>query len=127
MKMARKKRTYRRRTTKKKRRRTKDRRVPLLTVLPPVFSAVIDPVMHGKDALLGGDAELGLKMMADRLSENFLGVWVTQPEAGFVGWERPMRTYMSIFLGAIGSKIATSLGVNRSLKKVPFLGKYIKL
>jgi len=96
-------------------------------VLPPLFNAVIDPVMHGKGDVVAGNWEEGLKKMADRLSENFLGVWISQPEAGFIGWERPVRTYTSIVLGALGSKAMNALGVNRNLRKVPFLGKYLKL
>lgn len=38
-----------------------------------------------------------------------------------------MNCYLPIVLGALGSKIATKLGVNRAMKKIPMLGKYIKL
>ena len=38
-----------------------------------------------------------------------------------------MNCYLPIILGAIGSKVATKLGVNRAMKKIPMAGKYIKL
>lgn len=38
-----------------------------------------------------------------------------------------MNCYLPIILGALGSKAMTKLGVNRAMKKIPMVGKYIKL
>lgn len=112
---------------RKKRRRKKDNRIPLLTVLPTANAALIDPLMHAKPSIEAGDLFGAFQRFADRLSENFIGVWVTQPEQGFIGLHRPMMTYSTIIFGAIASKLATHFGVNRNLKKLPFVGKYLKL
>jgi hypothetical protein len=45
------------------------------------------------------------------------------------GWmpNRLVEFYGPIVLGVIGSKVATMVGANRTMKKIPFIGKRIKL
>ena len=58
---------------------------------------------------------LGINFMGFKFSDQSL--WLHQP----------IKTYGTMILGALGSKLATRLGANRQFARIPFLGKYVKL
>ena len=101
---------------KKKKRRAKDKRVPILTIAG-LGAAVANPIQKAID----GDYEGALAEVGARFTGyNYQSKTFDLKYAA-------MNGYLPIVLGALGSKVATKLGVNRALKKVPLIGKYIKL
>ena len=102
--------------TKKKKRRSKDNRVPVLTLLG-LGAAVANPVQQAID----GDYEAAIAEAGARFTGYNFQSKVFDLKYAF------MNCYLPIILGALGSKAMTKLGVNRAMKKIPMLGKYIKL
>ena len=110
------KRRRRRTASKPRTRRAKDKRVPILPLLG-VGAAMSKPIENAVNGnYVGAAAEAGARLVG----YNFQSKKVDIGYAFWNGW-------LPIVLGAVGSKVATKLGVNRTLKKVPFVGKYIKL
>lgn len=133
------KRRIRRRTTKKSYRRKKDRRIPLLPTIG--FGA---PLLTGKpwgwsspiEAIQQGN---GAKAIQSAIA-NLTGVQVGMPNTGFTsGVNADLARIINPFdlevagamkgllWGTVGSKLATKFGLNRYMKKVPFLGNKVKL
>lgn len=115
--MAAKKIVYRYRNRKtKKRRAKKDKRMPILP-LAGLGIALSRPI----DNALRGDYEGALAELGSR----FTGY---NYQSQVFDWQYALYNgYLPIVMGAIGSKVATKIGINRAIKKVPFAGKYIKL
>lgn len=109
--------------------------ISLLTALPVVHKAFLEPIM-GDGARWGaakmyqssgGNIQDTVMEGAEILVENFTGFGIKGPEAGKFFPDLLLKTYGEIVIGAIGSKIATKLGANKSMRKIPMLGKYVKL
>lgn len=106
---------------KKKRRKTRDKRVSGLTVLGFVTNIF-------KEGYAGGSMYdnirdqnwYGLQYNA---REIFLGI----DSEGRIRLDYLLDTYSRPVIGYIASRLLTKLGVNRELKKLPFIGKYVKL
>lgn len=107
---------------KKKRRRSKrDKRVSALT-LGGLLSNVF------KQGYAGGS------MYENFMSQNWYGLQYNAREI-FIGIDSEgklrldylLDTYSRPIVGFVISKIATKLGLNREMKKIPFIGKYVKL
>lgn len=63
--------------------------------------------------------------LIDQLCQRYTGLsplygnpWSLQPV---------IETYTGLFAGIVGHKLANKFGINRYMKRVPFLGKYIQL
>ena len=78
---------------------------------------------NGIQQAMNGDIN-GAKSYLNELAVNFTGY-----DAASGSWNinRAIETYVPIVVGAMGSKLATAVGVNRYMRKVPFIGKYVKL
>ena len=120
-----------RRYFSRKRRGIKDKRIPLLTTIPAVNAALIQPIFGG-DAYGSSGAwakkdnpEDALKEFANIISLNFTGYDIRQGK--FSDFRGVINTYGSLILGYAGSKLANKMGVNTAMKRVPIVGKYIKL
>ena len=101
---------------KKKKRRKKDNRVPILTIAG-VGAAVAKPIQLAAEGdIEGGLAELGARFTGYNYQSKQFDLKYAL-----------MNGYLPIVLGAIGSKVATKIGVNRAMKKIPMVGNYIKL
>ena len=126
-----KKRSSRIRTVYRSLRRRHHSPISILTALPIVHKTVLEPLLgdatRGIDGVLkkDGDTTAQVKEYFDVLGINFLG-WKFS-DSSWWGWMSPIKTYGEILLGAVGSKVATKVGANRMIAKVPVLGKYIKL
>ena len=96
---------------KRKKRVKRDNRVPLLT------AAMANPIQQAID----GNYEAALAETGARFTGYNYQSQVFDLKYAF------MNCYLPIILGAVGSKAMTKLGVNRAMKKIPMLGKYIKL
>lgn len=132
-KVAKRKRSY----SRKRKRRTKDKRVPLLTTIPVVYNALVEPLVGNEGMGYSGairayqntnDVFKAGKEYIKLLLGNFTGFDIdTGQWGGIFGWKSMLKTYGSMLAGYAGSKVATKLGANRALKNVPIIGKYIKL
>jgi hypothetical protein len=105
--------------------------ISLLTALPIVNSAVIQPIFGDGNQIGGalqrynaGDMQGAIKEFADVVSINFTGY---KPSDGSWWFNKVAQTYGGIILGYAGSKIADKVGANRMMRRVPLVGKYIKL
>ena len=109
--------------------------ISLLTAIPMAHKTFIEPIFGDGAGRWGaakmyettnnlGDAALEA---AEILVTNFTGFKIKGPDAGKFFPQHLITTYGEIVAGAIGSKIATKLGVNRQFKKMPMIGKYAKL
>lgn len=106
---------------KKKKRRVKDKRVSALTI-GGLLSNIFKTAPSGNfifNRIQGGDWQ-GLMYDA---REVFLGI----DSNGKFQLNWVIDTYSKPIIGFLISKIATKLGVNREMKKIPFIGKYVKL
>jgi hypothetical protein len=101
---------------KNRKRRRRDTRIPILTTagLGIAFSRPIENAIAGN--YMGALAEVGSR---------FTGYNFQSQQFDFK--YALMNGYLPIIMGAIGSKVATKLGVNRALKKIPMIGKWVKL
>lgn len=101
---------------KKRKRRSRDTRFSILTMagLAAAFSRPFHNAVQGNYE--GAIAEIGSRFTGYNFQSGIFDIKYAI-----------MNGYVPIVLGALGSKVATRLGVNRSLKKVPVVGKYIKL
>lgn len=101
---------------KKRKRRKKDNRVPLLTIAG-LAAAVANPIQQA----IEGDYEAAIAEAGARFTGYNYQSKVFDLKYAF------MNAYLPIILGAVGSKVATKIGVNRALRKVPMVGNLIKL
>lgn len=109
--------------------------ISLLTAIPLVHKVALEPLlgdgerwgaqkMYEQSGHNIGEAALeGLEVLVT----NFTGFKIKGPGAGQFFVQYPVKTYGELIAGAIGSKIATKLGANRQMNKIPMLGKYVKL
>jgi len=101
---------------RKKRRRRATRKASALTLmgLGVALSKPIEYAMQGN--YTGFMAEAGARLLGYNLdSKKFDAMYALT------------NGYLPIVAGALGSKAATALGINRTMGQVPVIGKYIKL
>jgi len=101
---------------RKNKRRRRDSRIPILPV-----AGVAIALSRPAENLLAGNYMGALAELGSRFTGYNFQSQVFDPFYSL------RTTYLPIVMGAVGSKVATALGVNRTLKKVPFVGKWIKL
>jgi hypothetical protein len=109
----------------KKRRGHKDNRIPILPTLGIINYGVNVLSAGGKRAVLEkGDIEGYMKWVFKDALMYGTGYDLT---TGRWNWSSMMSGTIPILLGAVGSKVMTAIGVNRYMKKIPMIGKRIKL
>jgi hypothetical protein len=113
-----------RRYFKKRRSSVKDKRVPILTALGAISGAIMAPSTSGGGvppykAIMDGNYQWAM----EGLLENYTGYNM------YTKTWNPLNAHglMLTIVGGLGSKAATAVGANRALRKVPLVGKYIKL
>jgi len=106
---------------KKKRRRTRDKRASALTI-GAFLTSVFKPSGRGKS------------VYQDLMQQDWAGVaydgrevYLGIDENGNFHLDWVLTTYVPMLIGYAASRLATKFGVNRELKKIPYLGKYVKL
>lgn len=112
--------------------------IPLLPTLAVANAALIQPILGnpakgvagGLQYFQQGDMQSGLRETIDIIGINFLGYkfsdgsnWWGRTDTG-IG---PLQTYTTIGIATLGHMLANKFGVNRAMKRIPFLGKYIAL
>jgi len=100
----------------KRRRRIKSKKIPILP-LAGLGVALAKPIENA----LAGDYKGALAELGARFTGYNYQSQVFDPKYAL------MNGYLPVVAGSIGSKVATKLGVNRALGKIPMIGKYIKL
>lgn len=113
------------------RRRISSKRIPILPVLGVVGTTFLPALFGGGDysgainvAQSKGIGE-GLKEFVDVMSIQTTGY---KPSDGSNwGWTKPTTTWTTILLTILGHYAMNKLGVNRSIAKIPMVGKYIAL
>jgi len=113
--MAKRKRSRRGYSRKRKGHRS-DKRFPVLLALP-----VIAPTVDAASALFHGRP---IKDTAAMFVSDLSGV---DPLTGTISMPTVTRQLTLVVMGVVGHKIANKLGINRTMKKIPLLGQYIKL
>lgn len=126
---------------KKQKRRKKDKRVPLLPAIgffgPLLFgkayggtwSSPVEAAQEGNflkalQSAIMNLTGIGISVPGAELEKGIsfdLGKVLDPVEFGHAG------ALKGLLYGSVGSDLATKFGLNRKLKKVPFVGKYIKL
>ena len=106
----------RRRYTQKRKRPKRDNRVPIIAAAG-IGVALSKPIQNAIAGDYGGAlAELGSRFTGYNYQSNTFD------------WKYAIiHGYLPIVAGALGSKLATKIGANRVMKKIPMLGNYIKL
>jgi len=101
---------------RKRKRSKKDRRLPILPIagVAIALSRPAENLIAGN--YMGALAELGSRFTGYNFQSQVFDPFYSLK-----------TTYLPLVAGALGSKAMTALGVNRTLKKVPFVGKWIKL
>lgn len=106
---------------KKKKRRRKDKRVSGLTIFG--FATNFFKKAPSGNFIANRIAGQDWEGAVYDAREIFLGI----DNKGKFQLNWVLDTYARPLIGFIASKFMTKLGVNRELKKIPFIGKYIKL
>jgi len=114
------------------RRRTKNKKIALL----PLFGGVVYPVMDSlsksnfiHDVQQPGGMMNATKGLVDQLGQHYTGFSIF-PELGAQTSFQPMeavKTYGALGAGVVGHMLANKFGVNRQIKRVPFIGNKIEL
>ena len=107
---------WRTRAKKKSKRRKKDKRVPILT-MAGLGVALKEPIVFA----MNGYYEQALY----ELGKTFTGYDVNTRQ--FDPMYALTKGYAPIIVGGLGSKAMTKIGINREIRKLPVVGKYIKL
>ena len=104
----------------------RDKRLPILPLIGGVVAPMADSFENvgGVDALQSNPIQFG-KDMIDQISQHYTGISPFY-KVGFQ-LDKVVQTYGGLAMGIIGDKIANATGLNRIMKRIPFIGKYVKL
>lgn len=106
---------------RKKKRRKRDKRASALTI-GAFLTSVFKPSGRGKSVYMD-IVEQDWAGLAYDGREVYLGI----DENGHFHLDWVLTTYLPMIVGYFASKMATKFGLNRELKKLPWIGKYVKL
>jgi len=104
--------------------------LPLLPIIGGVVAPMADAVSRvgGIDAFTSNPIE-AITGLIDQIGQKYTGFSPFAAKYGHesfnIGWAIP--TYTGLFAGIAGHMIANKLGVNRYMKKIPLIGKYVQL
>jgi hypothetical protein len=105
--------------------------ISLLMAVPVAYKALVQPVLGGGGYTgaynmlkAGSKPEDVVLEFANILGRNFSGYDI-KDNSFDIG--RVIPTYAMLAAGFIGSKVASKIGVNAQFKRIPMIGKYVKL
>lgn len=106
-------------------------------MLPIAHKVLLEPYMGipgqgvagAQQYVASGDYEGAVREFTDIIGINFLGYKFSDGSSWWTGDRAisPWKTYTEIGLGIAGSWAANKFGVNKQIKKIPLVGKWIKL
>ena len=118
-----------RRFFSRRRRGVRDRRLPLLPLIPAAYRFAIEPIMGNSSRGIGGamNHPNPAQEFVDVITINAFGKKLSDNSdwGGLMG--AVTNTWVPIIMGYVGSRVASAIGVNRAMKRIPVVGKYIKL
>ena len=107
--------------------------IPILPVLAVSNGLLIKPLFgdanfygalnHMKD----GNSGKAVTEFIDVVGINFLGTKLSDPTANPMWTQKMIENYTTIALGVAGHIVAQKLGINRHIRKIPMVGKYVAL
>ena len=104
--------------------------LPILPILGGVVAPMIDSFERagGMNDLQSDPVKFG-KGFIDQIGQHYMGYSIFPDVSGVTGLNTQylFNTYGGLLAGVIGHMVANKLGVNRYMKKVPLIGKYIQL
>lgn len=109
---------------RKKRRVKRDKRVPLISTAGLLAGLMTINRNNAVEKIKKGDVQAGLMSAVTELVVGATGYDIINKSWNF---KRIGEFYIPIIVGVAGSAIATKLGINRRMKALPIIGRYIKL
>jgi hypothetical protein len=104
--------------------------MPILPILGGVVAPMVQSFNYaGGVGLLQSDP-VGLgRGMLDQIGQRYMGISIFPDMSGVKGFQiNPViETYGGLFAGIFGHMIASKFGVNRYMKKIPLIGKWVSL
>ena len=107
--------------------------IPILPVMAVANGLLIKPLfgdaqMYGALNLVkDGHTDLAVKEFIDIVGINFLGTKLSDPTPNPVWTQKMIENYTTIALGVAGHMVAQKLGINKHIRKIPMVGKYVSL
>jgi hypothetical protein len=106
----------------------KDKSIPILPLIGGFVAPMIDSAYRSN--LVNDPANPSAwKGMIDQISQHYTGFAPFPEMGGGTGfhWDIVAQTYGGLLMGIVGHKLASKFGVNRSIHKIPVIGKYLSL
>jgi hypothetical protein len=98
------------------------------------MGGLVAPVMQSFDAAGGvsgltSNPALTAQATLDQIGQKYTGYSFFPQLSNTTGWhpEFMIGTYGGLIAGVIGHMIANKLGVNRYMKRIPLVGKWVQL
>lgn len=121
------KRVYRRRSSPKRYRRRSDKRIPLLPTLAFIGNEMVALNPTIEYAKSGASMQDVAKSLAHEHLVHWTGMHVNLWGEGYsFDWTKPLYSIGSIVVAGFASKFAGKY-VNKTLKKLPLVGPYVKM
>jgi hypothetical protein len=69
------------------------------------------------------------KGFIDQIGQRYTGISIFPEMSGAKGFNLApvFETYTGLIAGVVGSKLATGFGINKYTKRIPIVGKWVKL
>jgi hypothetical protein len=82
----------------------------------------------GVNALQANPGNFGMDML-DQIGQRYTGISFFPQRSGSTGFNTTylFNTYGGLIAGIFGHMLASKFGVNRAMKKIPYVGKWISL
>ena len=104
--------------------------LPILPILGGVVAPMMDSFERagGMDDLKSDPVKFG-KGFIDQIAQHYTGYSVFPDVSGVTGLNTQylFNTYGGLLAGVVGHMLANKFGINRYMKKVPLIGKYVQL
>ena len=107
--------------------------IPILPVLAVSNGLLIKPLLGDADMagalhwFQAGDSQKAVTEMVDIIGINFLGTKFSDHTQTPLWTQKMIENYTTIALGVAGHIVAQKLGINKHIRKIPMVGKYVAL
>ena len=101
--------------------------LPLLPLIGGVIAPMLDAAKECNFvAQIQSDPLNAVTDMVDQISQHYIGF---STKGSFVGFNSKymIQTYGGLVAGIVGHYVANKFGINRAMKRIPLVGKYIAL
>ena len=107
--------------------------IPILPVLAVSNGLLIKPLFGDHDFygalnhMKDGDSSKAVTEFIDVVGINFFGTKLSDQRPNPVWTQKMIENYTTIALGVAGHIVAQKLGINKHIRKIPLIGKYVAL